>query len=112
MQEKLQEKTENENTEKTLKEKLSSKIKDINKKLENENYSKNTYRIEVTEKNKVLHFNSNTRKELENAGLNLEKVEYNYISYKALPQHYDQVLAILTEYSDIFKKTEKVEKDN
>ena len=105
----MDEKTEN--TVKTLKEKLSGKIKTINEKLENENYHKNTYRIEVSEKNKVLYFNSSTRKTLEEAGLNLEKVEYNYISYKLLPEHYNQIFTILKENSDIFKKTEKIEKD-
>lgn len=84
--------------------KLSEKLEKINSTLENEKSTKNTYREVITEKNKTLHFSAETRKTLEKEGLNLENIEYNYISYKAKPLSYNTILKVLKENKDIFRE--------
>lgn len=85
--------------------KLSEKLENINNTLKNEKSTKNTWREEITEKNKTLKFSTTTRKTLEKEGINLENLEgKNYIIYKNMPLHYNAIKSILENNSDIFRK--------
>jgi hypothetical protein len=90
--------------------KFSEKLENINSTLKKEKSTKNTWREDITEKNKTLYFSASTRKTLEENGLDLENITYNYISYKAQPLSYNAIKSILAENSDIFRKSEKLEK--
>ena len=84
--------------------KLSEKLEKINENLENEKSTKNTWYEVITERNKVLHFTSETRKTLEKEGLNLENIAYNYISYNDKPLSYNSLRKVLSENKDIFRE--------
>lgn len=90
--------------------KLSEKLENINSTLKSEKSTKNTWREDITERNKLLYFSADSRKTLEENGVNLENITYNYISYRAQPLSYNAIKNIFSENSDIFRKTEKIEK--
>lgn len=80
--------------------KLSEKLENINKIIENEKTAKNTYKVIISEKNKALILNKSTLEKLNSEGVELEKV---YISYNKSPELYNAIHNILVENKDIFR---------
>lgn len=96
-----------EQTEQTnqisLSERLKEKIEQINQTITSEQTTKCVYYEKISANNKYLYFTKQTRTELENAGLNLENIKYNYIKYSDAPNSYNTILNIFQTNKDIFK---------
>ena len=79
--------------------KLNEKLEKINTALKTVNNSKNWYKIELTEKNKILKISKNTLSTLQENGIELEKT---YLSYNNSPVAYNAILEVLKNNTDIF----------
>lgn len=93
----------NENAQ-TLRERISTKLEQINETIANEQTTKCLYYEKISANNKYLYFTKQARNELENAGLNLENIKYNYIKYSEMPNSYNSILNIFQTNADIFKR--------
>lgn len=79
--------------------KLVEKLEKINEKIEKAQNVKNSYRINITEKNKAIILSKNAQNVLNDNGINLQKV---YISYNATPELYNTIEQVLKDNSDVF----------
>lgn len=99
-------KPQNENEQnKTLAQRISEKLAQINETIENEKITKCVYYEKISTNNKYLYFTKQARNELTSAGLNIDTVtKYNYIKYSDAPNTYNNILNIFQTNADIFKK--------
>ena len=105
---KEQNKKEQKEQKDILQEYLQDKLQNINATMQQEQKTKYTWYIKITNNNKYLHFTKKTKELLQEYGVQIEQITpYNYIKYSDAPNSYNNVLNIFKTCNDIFKQQTK-----